>query len=69
MVFFLVVVIADACFFVDGAEAVCGSGFVEDCLCEGGLAAAAVPEKDDVTNVAGIGHFLVSGIIWVYVFS
>jgi len=36
VLFFLVVVVADAGFFVDGAEAVGGAGFVEDCLGERG---------------------------------
>ena len=61
MLFLLVVVVADAGFVVDGAEAVCGAGFVEDCLGEGGFSASAVPEKDDVTNIVSIGHFSISG--------
>jgi len=57
MLLFLVVVVADAGFFVDASEAVCGAGFVQDCFGERGFAASAVPEKDDVTNIVSFGHF------------
>ena len=59
--FFFIVIIADAGFFIDASEAVCCAGFVQYCLSERGFSASAVPEKDDVTNIVGIGHFSISG--------
>src|SRR4030042_662672 len=57
MLLFLVVVVADARFLIDAAQPVGRAGFVQDCLGQRRLAAAAVPQEDDVANIAGISHF------------
>jgi hypothetical protein len=43
MFFFLIVVVADACFVVNASEPVRCAGFVEHSLGQGGFAASAVP--------------------------
>lgn len=66
---FLVMVVADGGSVVDGAEAACDTGPVQDSLSEGGLARAAVSEKDDVANIAGTDHFRISKRLNCYGFS
>jgi hypothetical protein len=57
MLFFLVVIVTDACFLVDASQPVRSAGFVQDCLSQRCFAAAGVTQQNNIANIFGICHF------------
>jgi hypothetical protein len=65
MLFFLIVVVTDCGALIDASQPIGGPGLVEHGFGQRGLAAATVPQQNDVTNVASIGHFLTSKTVFL----